>query len=196
MAQKTNQNSENIKKAALELFQERGYDNVTIADICEAAGCSTSTFRYQFGTKDTLLHSYNQVLTVIDQSILSSLLVLSGAWEKLWLIHEAFVDSVIRLGPALFSMILTSYIASKDLWSKSEGVIDSTELIIPLVSQGQSTGEIRNHSPAKDLAYTVTVQMFGVCIAWCADKGSYDLKAVMKKHLANLYDLREDLRKE
>ena len=41
---------------------------------------------------------------------------------------------------------------------------------------------------------SVTMQMIGVILFWCADQGSYDLVGKMKEMLGNLYNLREDLR--
>lgn len=44
-----------VERAALELFYERGYETVTIAEIAEAAGVSVRTlFRY-FATKDEIV---------------------------------------------------------------------------------------------------------------------------------------------
>lgn len=47
--------SESFEKAALALFAERGYHNVTVADVADAAGVTARTlFRY-FPTKEDLL---------------------------------------------------------------------------------------------------------------------------------------------
>ena len=41
--------------AAFTLFAERGYCNVTVADICDAAGIGRRTFFRYFATKDDVL---------------------------------------------------------------------------------------------------------------------------------------------
>lgn len=194
MNNKDNKSKDKIKVAALQLFKEKGFNNVTISEICKVAGCSPSTFYYQFGNKYNLLHSYTEVFTVIDQHILSSLLVLPSAWEKLWKIHESFVDSLLKLGVSLYLEILSSDLKSDSLLSESLVFTESSELIIPLILQGQENGEILNLTPATEFAKTITIQMMGVCYLWCANKGGYDLKSMMKHHLSNLYYLREDLR--
>lgn len=194
MNNENNNSKEKIKSAALQLFKEKGYESVTITQICKVAGCSPSTFYYQFGTKNNLLHSYTKVLTVIDHNILSSLLVLTTAWEKLWKIHESFVDTLLELGVSLYLEMLSSNLKSEVTFSESDSFNESSELIIPLILQGQKNGEIRNLTPAADLAKTVTIQMMGVNYLWCVNKGAYDLKSMMKHHLSNLYDLREDFR--
>ena len=46
-----------IRSAALELFAERGYDDVTVAEITEAADVSAMTFYRHFGTKEAVITS-------------------------------------------------------------------------------------------------------------------------------------------
>jgi len=44
-----------VESVAMRAFAERGYDNVSIASICESAGISQSTFFRLFGSKDALV---------------------------------------------------------------------------------------------------------------------------------------------
>lgn len=55
-----------IYDTAIALFTSRGYDNVTVIDICRAAGVAVGTFYHFFGSKDgTLL----QGLTAEDAAV-------------------------------------------------------------------------------------------------------------------------------
>lgn len=47
-----------VERCALDLFVARGYDAVTVEDICAATGVSPATFYRYFGAKDELLFGY------------------------------------------------------------------------------------------------------------------------------------------
>ena len=44
-----------ILYAALDLMRERGFEKVSVRDICKAAGITTGAFYHHFPSKDALL---------------------------------------------------------------------------------------------------------------------------------------------
>jgi AcrR family transcriptional regulator len=49
-----------IERVALELFRDRGFDRVTVADVCAAADVSPATFYRRFGTKEAVVFAYRE----------------------------------------------------------------------------------------------------------------------------------------
>jgi AcrR family transcriptional regulator len=47
-----------IEQTALELFRDRGFDRVTVEDVCAAAAVAPATFYRHFGTKDEVVFAY------------------------------------------------------------------------------------------------------------------------------------------
>ena len=52
-----------IEQTALELFRGRGFDRVTVADVCAAAHVSPATFYRHFGTKEAVVFAYRDDFT-------------------------------------------------------------------------------------------------------------------------------------
>jgi AcrR family transcriptional regulator len=52
-----------IEKTALELFRARGFDNVTVEDVCAEAGVAPATFYRHFGTKEEVVFAYREDFT-------------------------------------------------------------------------------------------------------------------------------------
>src|ERR1700745_2675631 len=51
-----------LEEAAMELFEERGYEGTTVADIAERAGLTKRTFFRYFGDKREVLFSGAEIL--------------------------------------------------------------------------------------------------------------------------------------
>ncbi len=52
-----------IEQVALELFRSRGFDQVTVEDVCAGAGIGPATFYRHFGTKEGVVFSYQNAFT-------------------------------------------------------------------------------------------------------------------------------------
>ena len=110
---KKRQTREALTRAALELFGERGYDETTLADIADAAGCSTRTiFAYFPGKEDILFCTLQTMRDALAQALaerpagtdaLAALreFILSSAHEKTELDHK--LGRVIAADPTLAS---------------------------------------------------------------------------------------------
>jgi AcrR family transcriptional regulator len=80
---------DNVIRAAVELFAERGYKETTATDIAERAGISRRTFFYYFRSKDDILFSVDQKNLDLLTSLvsrqprrLSDLEAVGAAWKE------------------------------------------------------------------------------------------------------------------
>ena len=68
--QKSKETKERIFRAAKSILQEKGYEALSIKNICEEAGVSNGSFYHHFKTKDDLLSYYIEDQPSINPDIL------------------------------------------------------------------------------------------------------------------------------
>jgi len=80
-----------IEQAALELFRARGFDNVTVEEVCAAAAVAPATFYRHFGTKEAVVFAYRDAFAAaMGRAIDGATAVPDGA--RLATVVLAFAD--------------------------------------------------------------------------------------------------------
>ncbi len=70
--QKSRETKEKIFQAAKRILQKKGYEELSIKNICEEAGVSNGSFYHHFKTKDDLLSYYIEDQPQIDPDLLEA----------------------------------------------------------------------------------------------------------------------------
>jgi AcrR family transcriptional regulator len=85
---------ERLRKAALELYSERGYENVTVAEITERAGLTRRTFfRYFTDKRDVLFAGSDLLAPTLAEAVLHAGDTLSP--------FEAMLTGLVKVGDVL-----------------------------------------------------------------------------------------------
>lgn len=85
---------ERLREAALELFSERGYDNVTVSEITERAGLTRRTFsRYFTDKRDVLFAGSDRLAPALAEAVLHA----DGALPP----FEAVLTGLVAVGDHL-----------------------------------------------------------------------------------------------
>lgn len=112
---------EKIIRFASQLFAERGYDSVGVAEICDTAEVSKGTFYHHFESKESLfLVLLEDWLIVVDQK-LSRLSQTNPSWEKglsfvLQLLKELALESSKQ--HIIFLEFYSKAIRNQSIWNR------------------------------------------------------------------------------
>lgn len=162
-----------IRTCAIDMFREKGFKNVTIMQICEAAGVTKRTFYYHFNSKDDLIYG------LIDNSGRKAEKLLDALAQKqsnigiLWALMSVYSIDTSNYGPEITRQI---YIHA--LEGTEENFPYSTYLFqtaVKTVDNAQKEGEIKNTAPPEDLIFALYHAFRSVAITWASQNGSTDL---------------------
>ena len=166
--------AQNIQEAAQRLFSANGYDSTTIADICNLAGVSKTTFYYHFKSKEDLsvIPLYHVPPTSESSNILLKKIIASdSAWKQIWLLS---IDALTRCNhtyetASMKQVVAASLMSSQNFFSEIPD--EHWHMMEPLIRKAQTNGEILNNSPAEQLVDHIYYAYIGVVIWWCTHPG-------------------------
>lgn len=171
-----------LLETAIRLFDQRGYDNVTIADICREAGFSVGAFYHHFHSKDQILverylpfarqvDSFYQVINHKAKEESRSGL------ERLTRYADLFFRYIEEAGPeALKTAFLTQIEPGFKLSLVTADMFRPHQELERIIAEGQESGEIKTDLSSEDLARIVYRCMVGTLFTWCLVDGSYPLR--------------------
>ncbi|BBH24899.1 TetR family transcriptional regulator [Paenibacillus baekrokdamisoli] len=172
-----------IKEAALSLFSEQGYETTTIEQIAKASGVAKGTFFNYFVSKDKLVCELqgvfvmNEIMNLKDKPgpliprvqmvvfLLAKQLPLNKSMTR------ALFQAIFGSGPAL------------DAHNRMKS--EMTDVLVPLIKQGQESGELRKDMPAEMIAQLALQTYFGALIVWSME----DKEEPIMDQLALTFDL-------
>lgn len=182
-----------IIETANKLFLEKGYQNVTVVDICEACDISKTTFYYHIKSKeDIILHFYDSLTHNISQHLMS-ILAMDNYWEQLMVCFESLVAEAYKYGTDFFSQMMISNL--KEDFGSYDLRDELTNIAVMIIKKGQESGQIRNKSNAEDLYKASAYAFLGYEVTWCIKKGKFNWKTEIRKSLENIYDVAPKFRK-
>ena len=170
-----------IYRAAMELFVARGFDAVTVEDICHAADVAKGTFFLHFPAKDALLLEYGEQVSGELEEILhdhrggaiSALRKMLGLLAERALHHADIVRLVVREVMARPTAFVNATEQSRDL----------VHLLANVVRQGQASGELRHRVEPRLAAAIITSAYFAIITEWVRCGGQFDLAGAVQQSL-------------
>ncbi len=152
----------------MSLFGDRGYDAVTIEDICEQADVAKATFFLHFPNKAALLTEFNERLTANLQERLHE--VTGNAEDKLRFMVSALVDDWEKNAEIMRKMVREFLDQPSLPEAATEANADLLDLITDIVREGQRAREFSN-KVAPELVAAALVASWGSFIsAWSSDR--------------------------
>jgi TetR/AcrR family transcriptional regulator, cholesterol catabolism regulator len=167
-----------IFDTAVSLFLARGYDEVSIDEICESIGLTKGAFYSHFKSKDQIV--LERMLAVDEHyrtDILPQLEGIESGTEKILSFVRLVIKHMDELGKIT---VRTAYATQIGSDQKLSAIMTEKrtlyKIIQSLVIEAQDKGELRNDLSSHKITQVIMHNIRGVVYNWCISASKLDLQ--------------------
>ncbi len=172
---------EYIYRIAMRLINKKGFDNVTIKDICKKAGVSIGAYYHYFSSKEAIFYEIYKIADDYFRNEVSKLLI-----------QESSIDQII-----FFFRIYAKYNNDQGLDAISQLYNSKNKLFIAkgrymhillekIIKEGQEKNEIKDEMSPEEVADFLFIMARGIIYDWVLRDSGYDLENKVVEHLERL----------
>lgn len=185
--QKSKETKERIFRAAKEILQKNGYENLSIKNICEVAGVSNGSFYHHFKTKDDLLSYYIEEQPSINPELLDVPSDKEMAKEAIVEVYLNYASYCEELG--------VDFIAG--YYNPRNQALNPdirTERPYPIVTVQQylekavDAGAIQLKLPIGEVVTDIRMLVIGNAFEWALRNGEVDMKENIRRSISHYLD--------
>jgi AcrR family transcriptional regulator len=166
-------------RCALRLFAERGFSNITVEDITEAADVGKGTFFNYFDSKD---HVLSVMAEIQLGKVRESLQTAEGGKRSIRsVVRDLFAKVCEEPGrsPELARAVLTAFLSTSIRESLSQNMVEGRRMVGRILELGQQRGEIDPKLKTEQMALHIQQSFLGTMLLWSLS-GEQKLQPVAK----------------
>jgi len=172
-----------IFETAISLIKEKGFDNVTIEEICTEAKVSKGLFYNYFLSKDQILvEQFMKIDNFYKKIAEKKLKKYSGLKKLLKFISYQCQYGQFKMGKDLFRNVYRNLITTI---KSGHVILDERRFLytflIDTIKEAQEMEELHRDMNAKDTASTIALLMRGVFYNWCLYERNFNLEKMTVK---------------
>lgn len=176
---------ERILAAAFDLFAERGFDEVTVADVARAAGVARATVFNHFESKQGLIEAITVQMLGFYRQMLDDALALLDTPSPV-LVRALFdgmgvgIENTRRLQRGVFREIARLQLGFEEGGPAQRMNEGNQARLVELLARGQKRGDLNPEQDPDALANALTSLVNGTITGWLFNEGEPSLRERMR----------------
>lgn len=176
---------EHIRKIATQLFNEYGYDEVSIPEICEKAGVSKTTLHYYFPKKQDLYADFLSDFESQYNANFPRIVEKETFTQQIWEVFNIMCEGDLYHGVGL----TRHYFLRRLKEHEQRGFIKNIyhkRMLTAFIRSAQNSGQMKNMADPEKLSEALSYAVRGIILTWAIEDGSIDLVESAKEVVRNI----------
>lgn len=169
---------EKIYNIAIELIERKGFENITVAEICKAAKVSIGSFYNYFESKHSILEQVFKIADDFFLEVVENSLKDGTTRDKIVQYFRYYADFNVARG---LDFIKQLYTGKNNLFTTKGRHMQA--VLQNIIEEGQKSGDITTEMTAEEIVDYLFIAVRGAVYNWYLHDGSYDLGEFMEKYV-------------
>ena len=180
-----------IARASVRLWSAHGLNDVTVEEVCIAAGVARSTYYLHFTSREDVL---GELSMIAADAVAGRVLSLTGESTPLAAALEMFVDELAqrarRMPKHLLAAVMTTAVTNlADVGHLDDDRTDFGQLFAILLTQARRRGDLRSDEDPEELAAVVSGMVMEGLLRWARGTSTAPtVEAVLQARLSVFLD--------
>jgi len=175
------QTKDKVYQVAIHLFETKGFENITVDEICKVANVSTGTFYNVFKTKYEILDRIFELADIYFTEVVKNKIIDLPYQEAILSFFDYYSDYNLERG-IIFTKQL--YNVRNNLFAK-----DNRPMLLVLrdvIQNAINKKELKSSLSSDEIVQYLFVCVRGVVYDWCLRDGKFDLKNRIHEYVTRL----------
>jgi len=170
-----------IYNIAIDLIEKKGFENITVAEICKVADVSVGSFYNCFKSKREILDRIFQLADDYFFTVVSDNIHEGTVQDKIIKFFNYYAQYNADRG---IDFIKQLYTGKNNLFTTKGRPMQA--VLQSIIENGQKTGQVSADMTAEEAVKFLFVAVRGVVYDWCLHDGEYDLTQSIDTYVRRL----------
>lgn len=170
-----------IYNISIDLMKKKGFNNITIAEICSAANVSIGSFYNYFESKYSILDEIFKIADDFFLDVVTHNIKGNTTQDQIVEYFCYYADFNVDRG---IDFIKQLYTVKNNLFATKGRHMQA--VLQNIIENGQKNGDITTEMTAEEIVDYLFISVRGAIYNWCLHDGEYDLTQFIDRYVRRL----------